>query len=149
MPKISCYCKKFFEGRYFPFVSFVIRSNRLFGTVKALIDTGSPFTVLSPLDALRFRLPINSMRKGYSVKLAGFNFFKYPLNNTTFSFKTQCPKGKYFDVSDFGVLVPTKKGLMKNKFIMAIPSIIGINFLEEHGLSLFFDPKKKLCCLEY
>ncbi len=67
----------------------------------------------------------------------------------TFSFKTQCPSNVSYNVPDFGVLVPTKKGLMKDQNVMAIPSIIGNNFLEENGLSLFFDPKNKNCYLEF
>jgi len=88
------------------------------------------------------------MHKGQSIRLAGFKFFKYPLNKMTFSSKTQCPSTVCFNVPDFGVLIPTKKGLMKDKHMMAIPGIIGNNFLEENGLSLLFDPKKKICCLE-
>ena len=101
------------------------------------------------MDALRFKLPIRTMNKGTSVKLASFKFFKYPLNNMTFSFKTQCPLNVCYNVPDFGVLVPTKKGLQTDKYMMAIPSIIGNNFLEENGLSLFFDPKNRNCYLEF
>jgi len=129
-------------------VSFVARSPRFFGVVEALIDTGSPFTVLSTLDAMKMRLPIKSMRKGESVSLAGFRFFKHNVKNASFTFRTQGDESISFEVKDLGILVPTKIDKKTLRDVEPIPSIIGNDFLEDHNLALFFNPSQKITYLE-
>jgi len=116
--------------------------------VEALIDTGSPFTVLSPVDAMKMRLPIKSMRKGLGVSLAGFRFFKHNLKNASFTFKTADGGAISLQVQNLGVLVQTKINNKVLEDIKPIPSIIGNDFLEEHKLTLFFNPSQKIAYLE-
>jgi len=61
----------------FPFVSFFLRTPIISKPVDALIDTGSPFTVLSTNDVLSTRMPVTRMRSGEKVSLAGFRFFNH------------------------------------------------------------------------
>lgn len=131
-------------------MSFVARSPRFYGVVEALIDTGSPFTVLSTVDAIKFRLPIKSkkMQKGFGVSLAGFRFFKYNLGKASFTFKTANEDSICFEVQNLGVLVPTKINKKVLKDVEPIPSIVGNDFLEDHNLALFFNPSKKITYLE-
>lgn len=116
--------------------------------MEALIDTGSPFTVLSPLDAMKMRLPIKSMQKGLGVSLAGFRFFKHNLKNVSFTFKTADDGSISFQFQNLGVLVPTKINRKVLEDIKPIPSIIGNDFLEEHKLALLFNPSQKIAYLE-
>lgn len=148
MPRIPCRSRRFYRKKIFPFASFVARSPRFFGVVEALVDTGSPFTVLSTVDALKMRMPIKKMRKGDSVSLAGFRFFRYHIKNASFTFKTQDDQPISFDVKDLGILVPTKIDKKTLKDIEPIPSIIGNDFLEDHNLALFFNPSQKITYLE-
>jgi len=116
--------------------------------VEALIDTGSPWTILSTKDAMKMRLPIKRMRKGQSVGLAGFKFFKHNIGNASFTFKTQNGQSIAFTARDLGVLVPTKLNKKILKDIQPIPSIIGNDFLEDHNLTLVFNPSLKIAYLE-
>jgi len=116
--------------------------------VEALIDTGSPWTVLSTKDAIKMRLPIKKMRKGQSVGLAGLKFFRHNIGKASFTFKTQDDKSIALAVQDLGVLVPTKLDKKVLKQIQPIPSIIGNDFLEEHNLALVFCPSMKTAYLE-
>jgi len=59
---IPCHVRKFLYERYFPFISFSISFQGIRG-LKALIDTGSPFTAISTRDTIRLRLPIKRWRK--------------------------------------------------------------------------------------
>ena len=66
----------------FPFVTYLLSSSRINKAIDAIVDTGSPFTVLSD-GVLGTRLPIHIMRKSQTVKLAGFRFFRHPTTNVT------------------------------------------------------------------
>lgn len=104
--------------------------------------------MLSTVDALKMRMPIKKMRKGESVSLAGFRFFKYNIKNASFSFETQDGKSISFNLKDLGILVPTKINKKTLKDVEPIPSIIGNDFLEDHNLTLFFNPSQKITYLE-
>jgi len=71
MTHIPCTVRRFADG-YLPFVTFSILQPPLYVTIDALVDTGSPFTVLSPKDALSTRLPLSRMRSGPTIGLAGY-----------------------------------------------------------------------------
>jgi predicted aspartyl protease len=73
MTHIPCTVRRFADG-YLPFVTFSILQPPLYVTIDALVDTGSPFTVLSPKDALSTRLPLSRMRSGPTIGLAGCTF---------------------------------------------------------------------------
>jgi len=94
------------------------------------------------------RLPIKSMRKGESVSLAGFRFLKYDLKNASFTFKTINGASISFEVQNLGVLIPTKIDRKVLEDVKPIPSIIGNDFLEEHKLTLFFNPSQKITFFE-
>jgi len=104
--------------------------------------------VLSTKDALRFRFSINSMRKGMTVRLAGFKFFRYSLKKVTFTFRTEDKTSICYNVSNFGVLIPIQKGKNALNDVKPIPSIIGNDFLEDHKLTLVFNPSEKIAFLE-
>jgi len=53
-------------------------------------------------------LPIHTMRKGETVSLAGFRFFKYPINNVSMSFKTETSELFKGALPSVGALVPKK-----------------------------------------
>ena len=116
--------------------------------MEALIDTGSPYTALSTVDAMKFRLPIKKMRKGEGVKLAGFSFFNHKIGKASFIFKTTDDKSICFEIENLGVLVPTKINRKTLEDVEPIPSIIGNDFLEDHNLTLVFNPSQKITFLE-
>ena len=145
---IPCHVRRFVRGRFFPFVPFTVRASRVFGIIEALIDTGSPFTVLSTVDALKLKLPITKMRKGESVHLAGFHFFSFPIKNPSIRFRTEDAKSLKIDLPKIGVLIPTKISKKTLQDVKHIPSIIGNDLLEEQGFALYFNPTAKIAYLE-
>lgn len=147
MVRIPCHVRKFVSDRHFCFVPFSLRFSHCFGFVEALIDTGSPFTVLSSMDALRLKLPITTMRSGNPVSLAGFRFLNHPLGKVHLNFKTE--EGQYFSLDiGMGVLIPTKIDKQTLQDVQHIPSLIGNDFLEDQKFTLNFDPSNKLAYLE-
>jgi len=148
LTRISCHARRFVRDRVFPFVSFSIRFSHFFGYVEALIDTGSPFTVLSTTDALKLKLPIASMRKGETVLLAGFRFLNVPIQNVRLMFRTENAKSLSIEIPRLGVLIPTKIDKQMLEDVKHIPSIIGNDFLEDHNFILYFNPSVRIAYLE-
>lgn len=148
MVRIPCHVRRFVRGRFFPFVPFTVRSARVFGIIEALVDTGSPFTVLSTTDALKLKLPITKMRKGESVHLAGFRFLSSPIKNPAIRFRTEDGKSHGINLPKMGVLIPTKINKKTLQDVKHIPSILGNDLLEEHKLALYFSPATKVALLE-
>jgi len=147
--RIPCSIRALARRKPFPFVTFFLRAPHIAKPVDALIDTGSPYTVLSTNEIMSTRLPITRMRSGETVSLAGFHFFNHPIRNVNMSFGTET--GELFKVSipTIGSLIPTKLDKKTLDEVKHIPSIIGNDFLEEQKLALYFNPSTRTAYLEY
>jgi hypothetical protein len=97
-------------------------------SMDVLIDTGSPFTVLSIDDIMRTRLPITRMQSGETVSLAGFRFFNHPIKNVAMHFRTTTGEVKKIELSSVGSLIPTKIDKEILNDVKSIPSLIGNDF---------------------
>lgn len=148
MVRIPCHVRKFVREGFFPFVPFTFRTPQVFGLIEALVDTGSPFTVLSTTDALKLRLPITRMRPEGSAYLAGFHFLRCPIKTPSIRFRTEDAKSLKIVLPKIGVLVPTKITKKTLQDVKHIPSIIGNDFLEDHRFALYFNPTAKVAYLE-
>lgn len=126
----------------------MLKSPHCFGFIEALVDTGSPFTVLSTVDALKLRLPIKTMRKIEPVYLAGFTFFKATLGNSSMTFRTDDQKSLTIQFNNMGILIPTKLDPNQLEGVKHIPSIVGNDFLEQEKFGLYVNPSTKVAYLE-
>jgi hypothetical protein len=116
-------------------------------TVDALIDTGSPYTCLSTKDLMNSRVPYTKMR-GETVYLAGQKFINIQIMDVSLIFRTDTDELFKVHLEALGGLVPTKRTDEVMQEVMHIPSIVGNDFLEDHGLVLFYDPKREIAYLE-
>jgi hypothetical protein len=112
---------------------------RVARAVSGIVDTGSPYTSISPTDAITFGLPISNWQKGEMVYLAGFKFYRHPLE-AILTFKDTNSKLSRFRCQVM-VLVPTKMDRGTLDEMQYIPSLVGTDFIEDQGLKLVFDPK--------
>jgi len=115
-----------------------------------MIDTGSPFTVISPKDLLRFRIPLKKYTRipGQSVKIAGFSFKRHEMGDIKITLRTENKTPITIESSLFSMMTPTTWSKKIQKDIQAIPSILGNDFLEEHEAAIYFDPSTKTAYLE-
>lgn len=130
-------------------MTYFLTSSHINKAIDAIVDTGSPYTVLSTNEILGTRLPIHTMQKGEMVSLAGFRFFRHPIHDVTMSFKTETGELFKGTLSSIGALVPTKLDKKTFDDVKYIPNIVGHDFLEENKLSLYFNPSAKVTYLEY
>jgi hypothetical protein len=88
------------------------------------------------------------MQRGETVSLAGFRFFRFPINNVTMSFRTD--DGQLFkgSLSTLSALIPTKIDKNTLKGVKDIPNIIGHDFMEENKMAFYFNPNTKVAYLE-
>ena len=149
MPRIRCSIRALFSRKPFPFVTFYVRTLHISKPVDALIDTGSPFTVLSTNDILSTRMAITKMQSGATVTLAGYRFFNHSIKDATMHFRTESDELFKVGLPTIGSLIPTKIDKKTMDEVKYIPSIIGNDFLENQKLALYFNPSARVVYLEY
>ncbi|MCJ7471095.1 hypothetical protein MUO74_11505 [Candidatus Bathyarchaeota archaeon] len=149
MPRIRCSIRPLFSRKPFPFVTFFVRTLHISKPVDALIDTGSPFTVLSTNDILSTRMAITKMQSGATVTLAGYRFFNHPIKDATMNFRMESDELFKVNLPTIGSLIPTKIDKKTMDEVKYIPSIIGNDFLENQKLALYFSPSARVVYLEY
>jgi len=148
LTRIRCSVIRYMSQRLFPFVSFTLSAPGIYKIINALIDTGSPFTVISPRDLLATRYPFRAKRTDQIVFLAGHKFYRTQINRAKLLFKTENDKIFDINVRSIGALIPTKHDQKTIDAIISIPSLVGNDFLEDHNCSLHFNPNNQTADLE-
>lgn len=113
-------------------------------TVKFTVDTGSPFSFVgkddvAKNDRLLQNLPIKdqALMGGVSINIAELN------GPVIISFKDENSSFQEITLPKFAVSDKTSQ-----KGYSVSPSIIGLDFLREHGFTLFVDMKNNIAYLE-
>lgn len=149
MPRIPCQVRRQFKDAKMPFVTISVSSKSppiRTGTT-ALLDTGSPYTGMSPRDLLKSRMRMK-LAKGETIELAGMKFFAPVMKEAIIRLRTEEGKTLSYEVDDMRAFVPTRIDDRIMRKAQDIPTIVGVDFLEAHGLALFFDPKAQEAYLE-
>ncbi len=133
---------EFFAGGLRPIVTFTLRSMipHIFGFVNAVLDTGSPTTILGSADIQRMRISQIQMQKligeEKEVNLGGAQI------------KTRIlPEAQISIAGKINVKIPVQVPV---KIIKGIPppTIVGVDFLLVGKLKFFFDPARREAYLE-
>src|SRR3972149_9480912 len=128
---------EFFAGGLRPVISVFIKSEvpRLFGLVSAIIDTGSPTTILGSGDVQRMRLSQLQMQRligaEKEVNLGGAQIKTRVLPEAEIKIS-----GKTIKITSIQVPVKLIKGTPP-------PTILGVDFLLQGKFRFIFDPSKK------
>lgn len=133
------------------FLPAIFHHNTIVGRVEFLLDTGSPFTVLSPREGLRFRYPLKQLSKlpSAACQLAGFKFKRHSLGvGVTLTVTDNKMNPVLIKYDSVGLLSPTKFDDINLEECEKIPSIIGVDFLEAKDATLVFNPKRKIAYLD-
>ena len=109
------------------------------------MDTGSPFTPITPKDYLKTRLHIKPDRAKMCY-LASAQFYRVPINDKVeYMLMAEDQKLHKFQFDDAIFLVPIDDRI---KHVQSIPSILGLNFLTKNNLRFFTDPAKEIAYIE-
>ncbi len=135
-------------GDYLPYARVAIKGFPL--GFYALIDTGSPWTVITPMGVtmLKIRAFHNfPMPKKYSiVKFAGHEFERRLIKEIKICMKDEKGEIITFDKPTTNLL--SSKRQIDPKEFKEVPIVIGCDFLRVNKFSLYFNPGKKTAFLE-
>ncbi|MEW6063392.1 MAG: hypothetical protein AB1571_03450 [Nanoarchaeota archaeon] len=141
---------QFIDGRLTVNAVFSCRGYRTsYSQVLFFIDTGSSKTFICETDALKLKLPLNSLRFKEHTKIAGstFEILEAPKESILY-FKKDDGKSCQIKLSFFCVARTTKKTEDAKLEAAHLPSLIGTDFLLNNKLILYFAPHKNIYYLE-
>lgn len=98
-----------------PFVRAFLRIKkyRIFGLIQPFVDTGSPITVLSQVDADRLHVPFNALMprtpKPKIYHIGGLSFSGYPIEDFKLTMRDENDNRQEFVLNSVDVLKLTKK----------------------------------------
>lgn len=104
-----------------------------------LVDTGSPWTVVSPKDAQLLNIPVSKLPKATetpNIFLCGSKFERHMLGDVTLGVIDADGKGTKISFPKITVLGSTHN----SDIAMHMPSILGCDFLTFHKFTLHFNP---------
>lgn len=133
------------------FLPAIYHHNNVIGKMEFLIDTGSPFTVISPREGLRFRYPLKQMSRqnAATVQLAGFKFKRYPLGaGVSLTVEDDSRNPINLAYAGMSLLTPTKCDDTNLKACKHIPSIIGVDFMTSKDATLVYNPRRNIAFFE-
>ena len=127
------------------------RYPRSFGRVEAIIDTGAPKTIPSARDAVKLNIPFTNFES--ATPLTGLGKGKTPvllINNFIFSLRDSKGNPNSFSMTILVVDVPRirKESQEALNNAATIPTLIGLDFLENNNLDLFISTNKNTAYLE-
>lgn len=135
-------------GEFLPFGRIAIKGMPV--GLLALVDTGSPWTVITPMGSTMLKLDrtishLDIPPRDHIVVFAGHSFKRYLAGNLEVCMKNNEGKLVTFNKPTIGVLVPQKK--MDPKEFKEVPFILGCDFLRTNKLVLTFDPDQQVAYL--
>ena len=118
--------------------------------IECLVDTGSPWMVISPKDAITLNIPVSRLPevtdKYANVNFAGAKFKRRLLRNIEVALTNDKGGIERIKLPSVSVLEstikPTPEGAKR------IPSVLGCEFLMNNKFGLWFDPAQKEAFLE-
>jgi len=142
----------FAGGEPSPFVEFTLRCRRyrVWGAVvSALVDTGSPFTGLTPRDIVRLQLPLSKLPPaGRPISLGG-QFMPRLLRGAELIFKDEEGKRHSFQYDSFYALDPQYPRDKWGQDLYKYPNIMGMDFLRRVQAKIYLDLSQAEFVLEF
>lgn len=143
-----------FSGGLKPFVTFICEfprhHKRLF--VNAFVDTGSSHTSIALSQLLKRGINVKSIideNDFVEIMIGGAKHKGYPIKERfDIRFRTQDNKIVHLKPQKLYVYLPYIENKEGWTMAYSLPSIIGVDFLIRHGLSLYFNPSKGIAWLE-
>lgn len=149
--KIPLKLRKRFD-EYMTFVSFIIRAPqhhiRLL-PILALVDSGSPWTSLAPMDSKMLNVPVRTLRRATNhprIMFAGDEFWRLLMTDVELFFRDQNGEIVKFELPSVTVLDPIRRAPAEE--YRGIPSVIGVDFIRIHKMALYLDLNKNISFLE-
>jgi hypothetical protein len=116
--------------------------------VDFVVDTGTNISMVGYGDAIRMSLPVQSLHVKEPTAIGGVEVEARVLKNVKLGFRDEDGGFKRFELPEFFVMFPLTKKREKLEESKTIPSLLGLDFMRSHKLSLFCNPSKELAYFE-
>lgn len=113
-----------------------------------IIDTGSNQSLLSETSVKALQISLDGRATEGHVRFGGATYDTVPLPPITFYLLNDAKRVRQFSV-DLAAVRTRRVSKEKKEAAEALPSILGVDFLEKQGLSLHYIAREKLAYLEY
>jgi len=121
--------------------------------IEALVDTGSPFTALTPKDTVRLQIPLSRLPRHpeiISIAFGGIDFIPRLAEGAEFIFKDKDGKEHEIKHEPIYALEPrTLRSKWEERGAFRFPNIIGMDFLRKLRVKPHLDPYLKEFALEF
>lgn len=114
--------------------------------VDFVLDTGSNRSFIGCHDCAILNLPVGKTKFIEHMRIGGSVFSLHALPTITLAFESD--QGKALIHAEFHIAVPTKKSKSAFEEALHLPSIIGLDFLREHSMSLYAHPAENEAYLQ-
>lgn len=133
------------------FVNLFSKQPHSYGQIKAVLDTGSPTTVISYSDALKLNLPVINANAGNPI--AGFGKGKIPskkLDRFLFALKSNDNRIKVLEMPVNIIDISTLRNMPQDMqaSTMRVPTIVGLDFLRNTKMKLVINLEQHKAFLE-
>lgn len=145
----------FREAEPSPFIKFTFRCPRyrVWGVVlDALVDTGSPFTAITPKDSVRLQIPFSKLPRDPKLPPISFGAYKFAprlMHGVELIFKDEEGKRHALEYYPFYALEPQLPREKWGENIYRLPNVIGIDFLKKRQIRIHLDPSLAEFTLEF
>jgi len=118
-----------------------VKALHVYGAVLFVVDTGSPQSAICEKDSLRLQVPFNRIHKSIRVwGIGGSSVEAKPMKNAIITFRDDNNKLVHKTIKELYACRTTKRNRAAIGKSRSLPSILGVDFLEEHRFKLVFDP---------
>lgn len=114
--------------------------------IRVFVDTGSPWTTISEKEVRFLRRSYRRLSKIREIGVGGIKVGAYKLHDPILIFKDDKDNTIQFSVKE--LLLMKAKRDADRRISLTIPNVLGVDFLLENNLALYFDPYNKISYLE-
>lgn len=111
-----------------------------YSPINFIIDTGSPKSFVSYGEAIRLKIPINSLSETQIIRMGGSKYKLLQTKEFEFNFRNDQNKLHKIKFGKFLVAINTKSTQEAIAESQNFPSILGTDFFMLNNLFLHFDP---------
>lgn len=105
-----------------------------------VIDTGCDISFLSFADINKINLPQNTLKFEQHTYIGGSSWDIKEMRDVRITFENEKGEAEKFELKKFHAALPTRISAKEMEHAEHMPSILGLDFLIENGLSLHINP---------
>lgn len=116
--------------------------------ISFVIDTGSPESFISQAEVEKLQIPTKNRPVEGEIDVGGSRFKKIDIQKITLHLLKEGSSAMLSLSTKLSALKTTKTSEHKKSIAHTLPSILGLDFLMTHNLSLHVFPKEKIAYLQ-